>query len=141
MNNNIRQEFELPKAIVEWGWKYHHLGVPTDKVLPNERYIPHLKLAVSGFGTSPFGVEWMRFDKDCPISEIIKTIPHLAFEVDNIDEEFAKHNFEVISEPGAPADGIRSTMILYDGAPVELIEFSDERKAGRLPVGYSSGGS
>ncbi|MDR2038569.1 MAG: hypothetical protein LBQ60_11665 [Bacteroidales bacterium] len=120
---DIRQDYELAECISLWGWKYHHLGIPTDKVMPNERYLPHLKFYVSGFNTSPFGIEWMRFDKDCPISDIIKTVPHIAFEVDDIDKEFARHSFEIISEPGIPSDGVRAAMILHHGAPVELIEF------------------
>ena len=47
--DNIRQDNELSKAVEQWGWKYHHLGIPTDKVMPNERYLPHLKFYVSGF--------------------------------------------------------------------------------------------
>ena len=116
---------ELPQCIEDWGWKYHHIGIPTDKVMPNERYLPHLKFYVSGFNTSPFGIEWMRFDKDSPMSDLIKSVPHIAFEVDDIDEEFAKHNFEIIAEPGIPSDGVRAAMILHDGAPVELIEFKN----------------
>ena len=95
----IRQDSELPEATEKWGWKYHHIGIPTDKVMPNERYLPHLKFFVSGFDTSPFGIEWMRFDKDCPISDLIKSVPHIAFEVDDIDKEFAMHNFDILSEP------------------------------------------
>lgn len=41
--DHIRQEYELPE-IEKWGWKYHHLGIPTDKKMPNERYIPKLYL-------------------------------------------------------------------------------------------------
>jgi len=78
----IRQDFELPACIENWGWKYHHLGIPTDIKMPNERYLPHLKFYVSGFSTSPFGIEWMRFDDDCPISDLIKSVPHIAFEVE-----------------------------------------------------------
>lgn len=95
--------------------------------MPDERYLPHLKFYVSGFNTSPFGIEWMRFDKDCPISDIIKSVPHVAFEVDDIDEELNRHNFEIISEPGIPSDGVRSAMILHNGAPVELIEFKKKQ--------------
>jgi hypothetical protein len=35
----------------------------------------------------------MRFDKDCPQPDIIKSVPHIAFEVDDIDKELARHNF------------------------------------------------
>ncbi len=66
----LRQDFELPLCIENWGWKYHHLGIPTNIKMPNERYLPHLKFYVSGFSTCPFGIEWMRFDDDCPISDL-----------------------------------------------------------------------
>ena len=60
----FRQDFELPSCIESWGWKYHHIGIPTDKVMLNEKYLPQFKFFVSGFITSPFGIEWMRFEKD-----------------------------------------------------------------------------
>lgn len=37
--DKIRLDYELAIAVVEWGWKYHHIGIPTDKVMPNERYL------------------------------------------------------------------------------------------------------
>lgn len=125
--NKLRLAHEMPKCISEWGWKFHHIGIPTHEEKSEEEYLPHLKIHVTGFPESPFGIEWMRYDKDCPISDIIKSIPHIAFEVDDIDEEFAKHSFEIIAEPGIPSDGVRAAMILYDGAPVELIEFKKNR--------------
>jgi len=119
----IRLDYELPEAIEKWGWKYHHLGIPTDKRMPNERYLPQYKFFVSGFDSSPFGIEWMRFDDDCPISELIKTIPHIAFEVDDLDKALNEHNFEIISKPGIPSEGVRTAMIKHNEAPIELIEF------------------
>ena len=80
-----REDFEPPTAVVEWGWKYHHMGIPTTEKKPNEKYIPHLKFYVSGFSKSPYGVEWMRFEKDSPIHELIQRVPHIAFEVDDLD--------------------------------------------------------
>ncbi|MFW5755461.1 MAG: hypothetical protein ACOCWK_02590 [Tangfeifania sp.] len=50
------------------------MGIPTQHSIENERYIPHLKMYVSGFETSPFGIEWMRFEEECPFPEIIKTL-------------------------------------------------------------------
>ena len=119
----IRQDFELPPCIEDWGWKYHHLGIPTNIKMPNERYLSQFKMYVSGFSTSPFGIEWMRFEEDSPISDLVKSVPHIAFEVDNIDKELEKHDFEILSEPGVPSQGVRAAMIKHNGAPVELIEF------------------
>ena len=120
----IRQDHELPESVEKWGWRYHHLGIPTKIKMPNERYLSHLKFYVSGFNTSPFGVEWMRFEDDCPISEFIKTIPHIAFEVRDLDKELNENDFEIISEPGIPSEGVRAAMIKHNGTPIELIEFN-----------------
>jgi len=120
---NVRRDDELPESTEKWGWRYHHLGIPTDKVMPNEKYLPQFKFYISGFSTSPFGIEWMRFEKDSPIDKLIQTVPHIAFEVDDLDFELKSHNFTIIAEPNPPSDGVRAAMIVHNGAPIELIEF------------------
>jgi len=118
-----RLEYELPESIAEWGWKYHHLGIPTKMRMPGEKYLPQLGIYVSGFNRSPFGIEWMRFEKDSIIDPLIQSVPHLAFEVGDIDYELATHHLEILTAPNYPSVGIRVAMIQHDGAPVELIEF------------------
>jgi len=116
-----RRDHEPPKATAEWGWRFHHLGVPTDVPRPGEYYIEQFKLHVSGFWTSPYGVEWMRFEPGSPIAEIIQKVPHLAFEVDDL--EAALEGKEILTPPNSPSEGVRVAMILHNGAPVELIHF------------------
>ncbi|HYW93951.1 MAG TPA: hypothetical protein VE870_00015, partial [Bacteroidales bacterium] len=82
-----RKDNELPLATSSWEWKYHHTGIPTNKQLPDERYLPGLKCYVSGFSESPFGIEWMRFEDDSPVHPLIKSMPHVAFEVKDLDQE------------------------------------------------------
>ena len=119
----IRQDHESPESIVSWGWKYHHLGIPTKNKMPGETYLPQFKFFVSGFNNSPFGIEWMRFEKDSPINQLIQEVPHTAFEVDNIDQELREHNFTILTQPNSPSDRVRVAMIEHNGAPIELIEF------------------
>ncbi len=116
-----REDHETPAATARWGWRYHHLGIPTDTPRPGERYLEHLKLHVCGFDTSPYGVEWMRFEPGCAVSELVRRVPHLAFEVDNLDAEL--EGKEILSGPSSPSAGVRAAMIVHDGAPIELIEF------------------
>jgi hypothetical protein len=118
-----RKENAPPLATKEWGWRYHHLGIPTDMSFKGERYIPQFKFYVSGFETSPFGVEWMRFDPDSPVDALIKNVPHIAFEVDDLDFELTSHDFSILTYPNSPGNGIRVAMITHNGAPIELIEF------------------
>lgn len=123
----IRLEHELAASIDKWGWKYHHLGIPTNLKMPNEKYIPHFKFYVSGFSTSPFGVEWMRFEPDSPFDKLIQTVPHIAFEVQNLDYELANRDFNIIVKPNPSSEGIRVAMIEHNGAPIELIEFEKNK--------------
>jgi hypothetical protein len=86
---------------------------------------PQFRFYVSGFSSSPFGVEWMRFEKESPVHKLIQTVPHLAFEVEDLDYELENRNFNVITEPNSPAKGLRVAMIEHNGAPVELMEFKN----------------
>jgi hypothetical protein len=124
---NLRLESELPESIEKWGWKYHHLGIPTSKSMPGEIYLPKFRLFVSGFNESPFGIEWMRYEDGSPVNMLIQTVPHIAFEVIDLDYELSTHNLKVITEPNSPSDGIRVAMIEHNGAPIELIEFVKNR--------------
>jgi hypothetical protein len=116
-----RRDDEPPAAIAERGWRYHHLGVPYREPRPGEQHIDHLKIHVSGFETSPYGIQWMRFEPDCPVPEIIRDVPHVAFEVDDLDEAIVGK--EILTPPNSPSEGVRVAMIVHDGAPIELIEF------------------
>ena len=116
-----RQDHEPPPAIARQGWRYHHIGIPTSIPRAGERYLPHLKLHVSGFDSSPYGIEWMRFDPDCRISELVKTVPHIAFEVDDLDAAIIGRT--LLGEVNSPSAGVRVAMIVDDGAPIELLEF------------------
>jgi len=124
--NYKRLDNQPPVAINEWGWKYHHIGIPTTEKMPNEKYLPAFRLHVSGFESSPFGIEWMRFEEGSPIDDLIQTVPHIAFEVEDLDAELRKHNFKIITMPNSPGDGVRVAMIEHNGAPVELIEFRNK---------------
>ncbi len=118
----LRNEQDLPYCITKWGWKYHHTGIPTNEKKPGERYIAHLKMYVSGFTTSPFGIEWMRFEQDSPVHPLVQQVPHIAFVVDNLEETVA--NFDVLSGISSPSGGVRVAMISHNGAPIELMEFT-----------------
>jgi len=116
----LRKDHE-PPVVTNRGWRYHHVGIPTREPRAGERYLTHFGMYVSGFEASPYGVEWMRFDPDSPISELIRTVPHVAFEVDDLDAEIVGK--ELLGEVSEPSDGVRVAMIVDNGAPVELIEF------------------
>ena len=101
--------------------KYHHIGIPTKLKRPGETYLPRFKMYVSGYEESPYKIEWMRFEPDCPLPSLVKDLPHVAFVVDNLAEAIKGKN--VIVEPNRPSSGIQVAFIEDNGAPVELLQF------------------
>ena len=122
--DGTRRSREDPPAVARLGWRYHHLGVPHSSPRDGERHLEKLGVHVCGFETSPYGVEWMRFDAHCPVPEIVKTVPHLAFVVDDLDT--ALQGRQILIPPNSPSPGVRVAFILDDGAPIELLEFAPE---------------
>ncbi len=100
--------------------KFNHIGIPTTKPFEGEISLPHLKMTVSDHTNNPFGIQWQRYDDDAPYPEIVKTIPHVAFEVDNLQSALEGH--AVIIEPNSPSPGLLVAFIEVNGAPVELME-------------------
>ena len=103
--------------------RYHHLGIPTVSAREGEQHLKDLKMYVSGYDSSPYGVEWMRFEPDCPLPELVKTVPHVAFEVDNLAEEI--DGKEILIEPNSPSRGVTVAFIVDNGAPVEFLQFEE----------------
>ena len=63
----------------------------------------------------------MRFDEDAPYPEVVKSLPHVAFEVDDLAR--ALEGKEILIQPNCPSPGVTVAMIIDDGAPIELLEF------------------
>lgn len=100
-------------------FQYHHMGIPTDKPQPNERYSSTFKMYTTP-GDNEFRIQWHRYEEGCPLHPLIQKVPHVAFKVDSIDDAIAGK--KVILEPYYPFEGFRVAMIEVEGAPVELIE-------------------
>jgi hypothetical protein len=101
--------------------KYHHLGIPTPTPRPAETYLKEYKAYCTDHESNPFGIQWMRFEPDCPLPEIVKTLPHVAFEVEDLTEILKGH--DILIEPNSPSDGVLVAFVLCDGAPVEFLQF------------------
>ena len=71
----------------------------------------------------------MRFEPDSPIHALIKSVPHIAFEVDDLAA--AIEGKEILTAPNSPSEGVVVAMILDSGAPVELLEFRRDVDSGR----------
>jgi len=102
--------------------KYNHVGIPVTKNFDGEIDLPHLKMTVSDHKNNPYGIQLQRYWDGAPYPDLVKTIPHVAFIVENIQAELAGKN--VIIEPNSPSEGLIVAFIEVNGAPVELMEYT-----------------
>lgn len=99
-------------------YTFHHLGIPTDTPQPGERHSAQAGLYTAD-NPGRFRVQWHRFDPDSPLHPLARSVPHVAFKVDDLER--AIEGEEVILGPYEPVDGFRVAMINDNGVPIELI--------------------
>ena len=104
--------------------KYHHLGIPTQEKRPGEVHLEDLKIYVSGFDESHYNIEWVRFEEDAPYPDLVRTVPHIAFEVENLALEI--EGKKILIEPNSPSQGTTVAFIEDNGAPIEFVQIEPE---------------
>jgi len=100
--------------------KFNHIGIPTTTRFEGEIDLPHLRVTVSDHQSNPFGIQWQRYWEGAPVPDLVKTVAHVAFEVDDL--ELALRGQEVIISPNSPSAGVVVAFIKVAGAPVELLQ-------------------
>lgn len=112
--------------------KYHHLGIPTTEERPGEIYLERFGMYVYGFENSAYGVEWLRFDEDSPMPDLVKTVPHVAFVVDDVEKTIKGK--QILIAPNSPSPGVMVAFIIENGAPIEFLSFSSDDHADNMSV-------
>jgi len=104
--------------------KYNHIGIPVTGSFEGEIDLPHLKITVSDHANNPYGIQWQRYWDDAPYPELVKTVPHVAFEVDDLEAELIGK--KILIEPNSPSPGVIVAFIEVNGAPVELMQYLNQ---------------
>ncbi len=102
--------------------KYNHIGIPTSSSFEGEIDLPNLKMTVSDHENNPYGIQWQRYWENAPYPDLVKSVPHVAFEVDDLHKELKGK--KIIIEPNSPSDGLLVAFIEVNGAPVELMQYT-----------------
>jgi len=98
--------------------KYLHFGVPTTDEKNWVGHIAELGVHVTDPVADPFGIEWLKFDSNSPMHEAIRTKPHAAFQVGDLDATVAGKT--ILLAPMSPMPGLRIAFIEHEGAVIEL---------------------
>ena len=102
--------------------KFNHIGIPVSGSFEGEIDLPHLKMTVSDHQNNRYGIQWQRYWEGAPYPEVVRTVPHVAVVVENLEDELKDK--KVIIQPNSPSEGLRVAFIEVNGAPVELMEYA-----------------
>ncbi|MGD1866833.1 MAG: VOC family protein [Phormidesmis sp.] len=101
--------------------KFSHIGIPVTGSFDGEIDLPHLKMTVSDHENNKYGIQWQRYWDEAPYPDLVKTVPHVAFIVENLEAELKGQ--KIIIEPNSPSPGLKVAFVEVNGAPVELMEY------------------
>lgn len=101
---------------------FDHVGVPTAEKQPREMWVEATRVWVTDPAGHPNRIEYLRFEPDSPVTGPLRDLPHMAFQVDNL--EAAIEGAEVLLGPFAPTDTLRVVFVMRDGAIFEYMENS-----------------
>jgi hypothetical protein len=99
---------------------FHHFGVPVSAKQENETYIEGAKVFVTDPEKHPYRVEYLRFEKDCPMHKDVINNPHAAFIVEDIKAAMESKN--VIMKPFNANETLQVAFINDNGAIIELMQ-------------------
>ena len=95
--------------------------IPVNHPVEGEVYLEKIKCMLPVLKPVHSVLNGCVFEKlGSPVHELIQKVPHIAFEVDDLDEELKRVDFHMITEPNSPSEGVRIAMIEHNGAPVEV---------------------
>lgn len=100
---------------------FHHVGIPTKNYLPVESHNVALKMHATGYFETPYAMEWMNFDEDSELPEIIKTQPHIGYVVESLEDAIKGRN--VILEPTSPCSGVTVAFVQEGRDLIEFLQF------------------
>src|SRR5512142_1542402 len=106
--------------------RFNHVGIPTTERFDGEIDLPRLRMTVSDHQDNAYGIQWQRYWDDAPYPALVRTVPHVAFEVDDLAS--AIEGQRVIIEPNRPSRGVVVAFIEVRGAPIELMQIDHEAR-------------
>ena len=104
--------------------RYHHYGIPTTEKRSDESLVEveGFKFYSTPFDANKWHIQWHRFPEGHGLPELVTQVPHIAFQVDDLNKEI--EGCKVLFGPYSPIEGYKVAMIEENGIPIELVETS-----------------
>jgi hypothetical protein len=108
---------------------FDHVGLITEEKRAGESWVEATRVWVTSPRAHPFHVEWLRFESDTPVTGPLRTEPHVAYRVADVNVAVEGH--EVLAEPFDVGDGFATVaFVQIDGAVVEFMQYANPTEEG-----------
>ncbi len=102
--------------------KFDHVGFITEEKKNNEDWVEATKVWVTNPKEHKLSVEWLRYEPDTPVTGPVRSQPHIAFQVDDLNE--ASKGMKILLEPFWANEKLKVGFYEHeDGSVVEFMEY------------------
>lgn len=100
---------------------FDHVGITTTEKQPDENWVEQSRLWVTSPRHHPEHIEFLRYEADSAVPEIIKANPHVAYRV----KEFEPHlkDVEILIPPFVVGDFLEVVFVLKHGMVFEYMRY------------------
>ena len=109
---------------------FDHIGLVTDDVKPGESWVEATRVWVTSPREHPYHVEWLRFEPDSPVTGPLRTDPHVAYRVDDLEAAMEGHNIVLGPFDAAGTGFCLVSFADVGGALVEFMQYRDPNEEG-----------
>jgi hypothetical protein len=85
-------------------YEFDHVGITTTIRQPNEDWVEQSRVWVTNPRQHPEKIEFLRYEPDSTVPEVIKANPHVAFRVASLEEHLRQPGVEIIIPPFVVGD-------------------------------------
>lgn len=109
--------------------RFDHIGVVTTEPRPGERFVESTRCWVTSPRDHAFNVEFLRFEPDSPVTGPIRTEPHVAYRVPDVQAAVEGHH--VLLPPFDVGNGFMTVaFVIVGGAVVEFMQYANPGETG-----------
>ena len=99
---------------------FDHIGIPAVSKQLDEMYVEATRVWVTDPRVHPQRIEYLRFEPDSPVEGPVRNMPHVAFQVDDLEREI--EGATILLGPFQATETLRVVFIQRDGAVFEYME-------------------
>ncbi len=100
---------------------FDHVGITTAVPQPNENWVEQSRVWVTNPHTHPEHIEFLRYELDTSVPDLVRNNPHIAFRVDALERHLK--DVDVLIPPFVVGDFLEVVFVLKHNTVFEYMHY------------------